>query len=110
MKRQNAILTNDVLMPRSKCAPCEQNGFHFKNAEAEWFRLGATGFWFTVAALALILTFPVYSSEKPLPPRIAFDKLTYDAGLVKRGSTVYGNFYATNKGDSALIIESVRPT
>jgi hypothetical protein len=42
--------------------------------------------------------------------KIEFDSRTFDAGLVKPGGKVKGEFVLKNLGDSDLVIKSVSPT
>ena len=42
--------------------------------------------------------------------KIVFDSLIFDAGLVKPGDKIKGEFIMKNLGDSDLVIKSVSPT
>lgn len=43
-------------------------------------------------------------------PKLVFDSLTFDAGLVKPGDKVQGVFIMKNIGNSELVIKNVSPT
>ena len=54
--------------------------------------------------------YPPQSEKNKGTPKLVFKSLVYDAGTVKPGDTVSGEFIMENKGNADLIIESARPT
>ena len=68
-------------------------------------------------AITLLLTHQDLFASSPLQqmgntgvPKMVFDSLTYNAGIVKPGDNIQGKFIIKNKGNGELVIKSVSPT
>jgi len=50
-----------------------------------------------------------HCARENLGPKIAIEKIVFDAGNIKQGATISHTFLVANQGDEKLLIEKVKP-